>query len=250
MANPPARTCWKVIASLAFFAALAGCATTGGSGDPRDPYEDFNRSVTDFNDYMDRKFFKPIGKAYNNVTPGFIDRGVTNFFSNLDEISVIANDLLQFKLDQAVSDIARFVFNTTIGLFGFFDVSTALGLPKHNEDFGQTLAVWGMESSPYLVVPFFGPSTIRDVAGFGVDSTLFSPIISLTSDPYERVGLMALAVVDFKSDLLGTEALIDAAAVDKYEFTKNAFLERRNNQIHDREMSESLFEEDLYFEGE
>lgn len=238
----------RVIGSLAIISLLAGCATTGGSGDPRDPYEDYNRSITDFNEYVDEEFFTPVGKAYNNITPKFLDRGITNFFSNLDDVSVIANDVLQLKLDQSVSDIARVVFNTTIGIFGFFDVSSAIGLPKHNEDFGQTLAVWGSGAGPYLVIPFFGPSTVRDVAGFGVDSTVFSPLVIIIDDVYLRTGLATLAIIDFKSDLLGTEALIDAASVDAYEFTKNAFFERRNNQIHDREMSESLFEEDLDFE--
>lgn len=235
---------------LLLILGLGGCATTGGSGDPRDPYENFNRSVTGFNDYMNEKFFEPVGEAYNDITPDFLDRGITNFFSNLDDVSVIANDILQLKPGQAVSDIARVVFNTTIGIFGFFDVSSAMGLPRHNEDFGQTLGVWGMESGPYLVIPFFGPSTVRDVAGFGVDTTVFSPLVFLVDDPYTRTGLMTLAVIDFKADLLGTERLIKEASLDPYEFTKDAFFQRRNNQIHDREMTDHPFEDDMYFEEE
>lgn len=248
MTHPSVRCSCRAVLVLIVIGLFSGCATTGGSGDPRDPYEGFNRSVTDFNDYMNEQFFEPVGETYNDITPDFLDRGITNFFSNLDDVSVIVNDLLQFKLGQAVSDIARVVFNTTIGIGGFFDVSTVMGLPRHNEDFGQTMAVWGAGSGPYLVIPFFGPSTVRDVAGFGVDTALFSPLMYVIDDRITRTGLMTLAVIDFKADLLGTEQLIKEAALDPYEFTKDAFFQRRNNQIHDRGMTEYPFEDDLYFE--
>jgi phospholipid-binding lipoprotein MlaA len=138
---------------------LAGCATTG-AGDPRDPFEGFNRGVYSFNKGMDELLFDHVNEIYKNITPDVVDRGVTNFFSNLNDIAVAVNSLLQLKVDQALSVATRFIFNSTIGIAGFFDIATAVDLPKYDEDFGQTLAFWGIGSGPYLMVPFFGPTTM------------------------------------------------------------------------------------------
>jgi len=228
---------------LAVLLLLGGCATIGKARDPRDPLEGFNRSTYKFNNFMDRNLFDPIGRAYKKVTPQPVDTGISNFFSNLRDISVAANDVLQLK-GQFASDVARFVFNSSFGLFGLIDVSSHVGLPQHSEDFGQTLGVWGVGSGPYLIVPLFGPSTVRDAAGLLVDRTLFSPISSfyLHNDAY-RGGLMGLNYIDFKADLLSTRSLITEAAVDPYEFTKNAYFNRRENMVRDKSTAQPSFEE-------
>ena len=241
MPYPELRFYLKQCLCVLVFISVQGCATLG-TGDPRDPIENVNRSIFSFNEFMDEHLFDPVGNVYQTITPDFVDRGISNMFSNIKDISVIANDILQFKLGQAVSDIARFVFNSTIGLLGFFDVSTPMGLPKHYEDFGQTLAYWGLGSGPYLVLPFLGPSTVRDTAGYSVD-TLMNPVAYVGNDAH-RAGIMALNYVDFKADLLSTGDLISEAALDEYEFTKNAYFEKRENLIHDREYSEPDFEEE------
>jgi len=218
-----------------------GCATTGGATDPRDPLEGFNRSVYGFNDFMDEHLFDPLGRAYQAVLPDFLDRGISNMFGNLGDVGVIANDILQGKLGQAVSDIARVVFNTTIGIGGFFDVSSRIGLPKHNEDLGQTLGRWGVGPGPYLVAPFFGPMSLRDAAGFGVQSTFLYPVSYVGNDGY-RAGLMSLNYVDFKADLLSAGRILGEAALDEYDFVKNAYLERRENLVKDRDFADDLEE--------
>jgi phospholipid-binding lipoprotein MlaA len=211
----------------------SGCATTGGAADPRDPIEGFNRSMYSFNEFMDQHLFDPLGRAWQAALPDFLDRGISNVFSNLGDVAVIANDILQGKLGQAVQDIARVVFNTTIGIGGFFDVSSHIGLPKHDEDLGQTLGRWGVGPGPYLVAPFFGPMTLRDAAGFGVQSTFLYPVSYVGNDAY-RAGLMSLNYVDYKADLLSADRILGEAALDEYEFVKNAYLDRRQNQIEDR----------------
>lgn len=210
---------------------LGGCATTG-SGDTRDPFEGFNRGVYSFNQSMDKAIFDPIGKIYQAITPDFVDKGVTNFFSNLNDIAVAVNSLLQFKIDQALSDATRFVFNSTIGILGFFDVSSHIYLPKHDEDFGQTLASWGFGSGPYIVVPFFGPTTFRDATGFIVDRGVLNPVFYINDDLL-KASLLSLNYVDFKADLLSAKKLLGDAALDEYEFVKNAYFEKRKNQIND-----------------
>jgi len=221
----------RLIVCVAVVLFASGCATTG-SYDERDPLEGFNRGVYSFNQGMDKILFNPLGKLYRAITPEFVDKGITNFFSNLNEISVVANDILQFKINQAFSDAARFVFNSTLGIIGFFDVSSTMGLEKHSEDFGQTLGTWGIGSGPYLVAPFFGPTTLRDATGFVVDRGVLSPIFYLDNDEL-KAGLLTLNYVDFKSDLLSAQKLIGEAALDEYEFTKNAYFERRESQIND-----------------
>ena len=207
---------------------LSACATTGAV-DERDPWEGFNRGVYSFNEAMDSILFDHLGKAYNTITPEFIDTGITNFFSNIGQVPVIANDILQLNLTQTVNDTVRFMINSTLGLFGFFDILSS-DLPSSDEDFGQTLAYWGVDSGPFLMIPFFGPATVRDAAGFAVDRALLSPIAYLESDKLEA-GLLSLNYIDFKSDLLGTSDLVGEASLDEYEFVKNAYFEKRASQI-------------------
>ena len=226
----------KVMLCFFMLSLLPGCATTGGS-DPRDPFEGFNRAAFSFNQSMDKHLFHPIAEAYDAILPEFIDQGISNFFSNLNEISVIVNDILQLKIGQAVSDFARLVFNSTIGLLGFFDVSSGMGLEKHREDFGQTLAKWGFKSGPYFVIPLFGPTTLRAATGLGVDGVLLSPTTYVDSTAY-RSGLMSLNYIDFKADLLSTGELLGVAAVDEYTFVKSVYLEHRERLIKDIDSEE------------
>ncbi|MGH8119048.1 MAG: MlaA family lipoprotein [Gammaproteobacteria bacterium] len=219
-------------ATLLAYALFAGACATTTANDPRDPLEGFNRGVYSFNQAMDNALFDPLGKLYQAITPEFVDKGVSNFFSNLNDIAVVVNDILQFKINQALSDASRFVFNSTIGLAGFFDVSSAMDLPKHDEDFGQTLGFWGFGSGPYLMIPFFGPSSFRDVTGHIVDRGLLNPVFYIDDDAL-KAGLLTLNYVDFKADLLSAKRLVSEAALDEYEFLKNAYFEKRLNQIND-----------------
>ena len=199
--------------------------------DSRDPWEGWNRSMQSFNDGLDDYFMKPVARGYQWVTPKFVDRGVTNFFSNVDDISVIMNDLLQFKLLQTGRDLSRFIVNSTIGMAGFIDVAEKLDLPKHNEDFDQTLATWGIPSGPYLVLPFIGPGSPRGLVGFAAD-TASNPINYITPAAVPW-GAGSGRFVDTRADMLSATRIADEAAVDRYEFIRNAYFQQRDYLIHD-----------------
>jgi phospholipid-binding lipoprotein MlaA len=207
-----------------------GCATTNKT-DARDPWEGWNRGVQTFNDKLDDYFMKPVAKGYQWITPSFVDRGVTNFFSNVDDINVVLNDLLQAKFSQGGMDTGRLLVNTTLGVGGFVDVASMLDMPKHNEDLDQTLGSWGMPSGPYLVMPFIGPSTPRGVLGAAGD-TASNPInwINPAAIPY---GAGALKTIDMRADLLSATKIADEASVDRYEFIRNAYFQQRNYQMYD-----------------
>ncbi len=217
-------------AILVLVVALTGCAS---NGDPRDPLEPFNRRMQTFNDTMDEYLMKPVAKGYQWVTPEFVDQGVSNFFSNLKDISVTVNDLLQFKVKQSGQDAARLLVNTTVGVAGLVDVASHLGLEKHEEDFGQTLAVWGVPNGPYLVLPFLGPSSPRDAAGSIADG--FMNPISYTV-PLARFGLYGIRTIDFRADNLEATEVLDEAALDRYAFIRNAYFQRREYLINDGEI--------------
>ena len=219
------------LAMLILLGLAGGCATTG-SADARDPFEGLNRGVFGFNKFMDKTLFDPVGRVYKKVIPHPLDHGVTNFFSNLGEIAVIANSILQLKLGQAAQDVARFAANSILGIGGLWDVATGMGLPKHNEDFGQTLGHWGIGPGPFLIAPFFGPTTFRDAIGFGVDSAFLNPVTYVDPDVY-RAGLLSLNYVDYTADKKSARNLIGEASVDEYEFLKNAYLERRQGLVRD-----------------
>ncbi|CAL1240717.1 MlaA family lipoprotein [Candidatus Methylocalor cossyra] len=231
---------------FAFAASLAGCAAS--KHDPRDPWEGWNRGVQSFNDTLDDYAMKPAAKAYQYITPSVVDQGITNFFNNVDDIAVIANDLLQFKLLQTGQDLGRFMVNTTLGLGGFIDVARHLDLPKHNEDLDQTLGAWGIPSGPYLVLPFMGPSTPRGVLGVAGD-TLSNPInwINPTAIPW---GAGTLKTIDTRADLLSASKIVDEASVDRYEFIRNAYFQQRKYLIYDGNppLDEEM-EKDLELEG-
>lgn len=220
--------CLKAVCLFLCMFFLTACATTGAV-DERDPWEGFNRSVYSFNQVIDDLIFNPIGKLYKTLMPEIIDKGISNFFSNLRQLPVIANDILQFKFDQAVDDTARLLLNSTVGIMGIFDIASAGGLYSSEEDFGQTLAHWGIGPGPYMVVPFFGSATVRDATGFAVDQGVFNFLFYIDDD-LTRAGLLTLNYVDFKADLLGTSDVIGAAAVDEYDFVKNAYFQKRAGQ--------------------
>lgn len=208
---------------------LSSCATVS-SPDKRDPWESFNRSIYAFNDGFDRAIARPVARTYQNYTPDAVQSGVSNFFSNLDDILVMVNDLLQFKFRQAAQDFSRFTFNTTFGLLGLFDVSTSFGLPKHNEDFGLTLASWGVGSGPYVVLPFLGPSTVRDTTGLVADGYL-DPVYSIR-DSEARWSVIVLRAINTRASLLQATKLMEQSGVDPYTFMRNAYLQHRESLIN------------------
>lgn len=208
---------------------LAGCAS---NGDPRDPLEPMNRAVHDFNEGLDRVVLKPVATGYQTVMPGFAQTGVRNFFSNLNDVTVLANNILQFKLEGSTTDVLRIGFNSTFGFLGLLDIASEMGLAKNNEDFGQTLGRWGVGSGAYLVLPFFGPSSFRDGAGLVVDMQ-YTDVLRQVDDIPTRNQASLLRVVSRRADLIDAKNAIDAAALDPYEFTRDLYLERRRAQVFD-----------------
>jgi len=199
-----------------------------------DPWEGFNRPVFRFNHAIDTYGLKPLAQGYQKVTPGFLRRGIHNMFLNVGEAGNLANNLLQGKPRAAGIDTSRFLFNTTFGLLGFFDVATKMGLPRSDEDFGQTLAVWGVGSGPYLVLPFFGPSTLRD-APAKLPDYLMTPYPYL--EPETRWGLGALNTIDTRAGLLSAEGMVEG---DRYSFIRNVYLQTREFKIHDGEVEDDF----------
>jgi len=209
--------------------ALTGCAV---NGDPRDPIEPVNRAIHSFNEGVDRAILKPAAKGYQAITPEFAQTGLRNFFSNLDDVTVLANDILQLKLEQSARDFLRLSFNTTFGMLGFLDIASEMGLHKNNEDFGQTLGRWGAGTGPYLVLPFFGPSNVRDALGSVVDSR-HTDLVRNHDDIATRNPVLAVRLVGRRAELLEAKRAVDAAALDQYEFTRDFFLERRRGLVYD-----------------
>jgi phospholipid-binding lipoprotein MlaA len=209
--------------------AQTGCAV---NGDPRDPLEKVNRSIHSFNDSLDRAVLKPVAKGYEAITPVFARTGVRNFFSNLDDVTVLANDILQLKLEQTSRDFLRLTFNTTFGLFGLLDIASEMGLQKHNEDFGQTLGYWGAGPGPYLVLPFLGPSDLRDTGGYIVDSAS-TDLVASQNKIATRNTLSATRLISRRSELLAAKQVVDEAALDNYEFTRDFYLQRRRGLVYD-----------------
>ncbi len=224
----------------------SSCATVDGPPNPDDPLESYNRAMFAFNETVDEYAVKPVAKGYKAITPQFVDTGISNFFSNLDDILVIINDLLQGKFEQALKDLARFIYNTTFGLGGFIDVATGFGLPKNHEDFGQTLAYWGVGSGPYVVLPILGPSTVRDTAGFAVDVSYFDPVFNSIDETGTKWSAAAVKFIDIRADLLSAGNIIDETAPDKYAFIRDAWLQRRKNLIYDGNPPDEFSEEELF----
>lgn len=217
------------VALVLLLTGAAGCASVGS--DPRDPFEPFNRNMYAFNEGLDQDLLKPIATGYKEVVPGPVRTWVRNFFSNLGDLWIGANNLLQGKPGETVIDWARFAFNTTFGLLGINDVATEMGLEKHDEDFGQTLGRWGMEDGNYHVWPIFGSRTSRDTLGSVVD--WFGDPVTYVDKGAIRWSARGVRLVSTRADLLDASRILEEAALDKYVFQRDAYLQRRRSLIYD-----------------
>lgn len=214
--------------------------TLAQPADPEDPWEGLNRKVFVFNDTLDTYLLRPVAKGYRTVTPDPVETGVSNVFNNLLEVRNVVNDLLQGKWGQAANDSGRFVVNTTVGVVGIFDVARHWGMPRADgEDFGQTFAHWGAGQGPYLVLPFFGSSTLRDAFGMPLNA-LVHPLVDVDHVP-TRNTIYGMDLIDTRAALLDAEKLISG---DKYTFIRDAYLQRRNFLIHDGAVEDTFGEDD------
>ena len=229
----PLRALWHrtvLMLMLGSVVGLAGCAT-GPDADPRDPLEEFNRAAFSFNELLDRAVLEPLGQGYNAVIPGPVNKGVTNVFDNLRDVTSAVNNLLQLKIGRAFSDVGRVAVNSTIGILGLMDVASNMNLPSYKEDFGQTLGVWGMGTGPFIVWPVFGPSSGRDTVGLVVD--WYTDPVYYIDDSGTRWVLRGLRLVDTRADLLSASRVISQAALDPYAFVRDAYLQRRESLVFD-----------------
>ncbi|MDF1481819.1 VacJ family lipoprotein [Extensimonas sp. H3M7-6] len=213
------------LAALALGAGtLAGCAT-GPTADPRDPLEPFNRSMTSFNETVDKAVLKPVATAYTEVLPSPVRTGVNNFFANLGDAWSFVNNVLQLRAEPALNSLVRFNVNTFFGLGGVLDIATDMRIERNKQDFGLTLARWGMPSGPYLVLPLLGPSTVRDTAALPAD--WYGDLARQVDPVSDRNMLYALRIVDTRASLLNAGDVLEGAALDKYSFTRDAYLQMR-----------------------
>ncbi len=222
---------WIAVVLVVFsLGVVSGCATTSSPPSTKDPFEKVNRVILELNLRSDRVILKPITRAYTRVVPSPIRTGVHNFFSNLWQPMTVVNDVLQGKLGYAARDTSRFLINTTFGIFGIFDPASKLELPEHREDFGQTLAVWGIPSGPYLVLPFLGSSNLRDSSGLVAQFAYADAVSYMDSPEIYYAGLLRL--VDARAQLLGADDILDLQS-DKYLFIRENYRQQRLNAIHD-----------------
>lgn len=223
---------WRLLSAWVLaLALLGGCATAPRQAAKGDPLEGFNRGVFAFNQDFDRRIARHIADGYVKVTPQPVRTGISNFFQNLGNINVILNDFLQGKVRQGFEDGFRFVFNTVFGLLGFIDFATDLGYVQHQEDLGQTLAVWGVGQGPYLMLPFLGPYTLRNTPGLAME-VVTNPLFYL-DDPRLSYSLAALRFIDLRASLSGAIQFVNTAALDPYAFTREAYLQHRAYLIYD-----------------
>ena len=216
--------------ALAASLLLVGCASAP-TANPKDPWESMNRSVASFNDKLDDNVLKPVATGYRNVVPDLIQTGVRNVFNNFADMWSTVNNLLQLKPLNTAESLGRVIVNTVFGIYGIFDVATYIKLERHTEDFGQTLGYWGVPSGPYLVLPLFGPSTLRDGASLPVDFAV-SPTQYIDDIP-TRNQVFALRLVSKRAELLKSGNMLEQASIDKYSFTRDAYLQYRRSQIYD-----------------
>lgn len=222
---PMALRCAAVAALLTF---LSGCAT-GPNANPADPLEPMNRVIFTFNDNLDRTIIRPVAIAYDTITPTPVQTGVRNFFGNLSDVVSIFNNLLQFKPQETVETFMRVSVNTVFGFGGLLDIGTEMGLPKNPQNFGQTLGVWGFGAGPYLVVPLLGPSSVRSAVGRLLEAQV--DILNNAKHVPTRNTVTVFRIVDKRAELLGITDALDAAALDRYSFSRELYLQRRANSI-------------------
>jgi phospholipid-binding lipoprotein MlaA len=230
-----------ILLALLCAGLLPACASLpSGERDPRDPFERFNRSMYRFNDTLDRNVARPVARGYVKITPAPVRTGIGNFFRNLNSVTVIVNDVLQLKPKEFFSETARLLVNSTIGIGGLFDPATQIGLPAGDEDFGQTLGRWGVNSGPYVVLPALGPSSVRDTVGL-VGDQFTDPKYYLVEDMWVSAGLTVMALIDTRAGLLGTDHVLQEA-FDPYVFMRNAYLQLRERQVQDGAVPREEFE--------
>jgi phospholipid-binding lipoprotein MlaA len=218
----------RIAGALFAAALLAGCAT---GKDPRDPFESVNRGIYRFNDRLDTVVLQPTARAYQRVLPQFVRQSVSNAFSNVNDVRVGLNNALQGKFALAYGDFGRVMMNSTLGVLGLFDIASEAGVERHQEDFGQTLGKWGVRDGPFIMLPLFGPSTLRDTAAWPVD--YFTDPITYV-DPSRAHNQLSLGrLVSRRAELLDATKVLDAAALDEYQFVRDAYLQRRRNLIYD-----------------
>ena len=222
-----------------FISSLLFLSINTISDDINDPFEEFNRKTFEFNENVDEKILKPVAKFYSNFPPK-VKNGVTNFFNNLEDVETSINQLLQGKPKKSINDISRFIINSTIGLVGFIDVASKIGLERHEEDFSQTLAVWGVGSGPYIMLPGLGPSTLRDTLSRPVSS--FSSITFHMTDTDVNIALKTIDAIETRERLLDVESLLSG---DKYSFVKDAYIQSINYEIKDGIDVEDEFVDDI-----
>lgn len=222
------RSKFFTLITICLVILMAGCTSV----ENKDPLEGINRGVYKFNDVSDKAIFKPIAGAYKAVLPTPVRSGVNNFFANLKTFVTTINQALQFKFSKAAESAGRFVINSTVGIAGLFDVASKQGIPMYKEDFGQTLGYWGVGNGAYLMLPFFGPSSLRDTTGLVADSLTIDPI-GYVDDPRARNILIGTKFIDTRAALLPGSDLLDEAALDPYTFMRDAYLQRRANQVAD-----------------
>ncbi len=226
---------WVLVLSLFF-----STASVAAELEMKDPYEGMNRIIFDFNDRVDTLITKPIATLYNAILPKPLNLGINNFFNNITLLPTIANDVLQLHFYQATNDIWRVFINTTVGIGGLFDIATRIQLKMYTNDFGLTLARWGYMNSNYLVVPFFGPNTIRDTIGLPIDYFAFS-IYPRIYPAFDRYALYSLGVIDKRAQLLKVQPVFDEVMFDKYDFIRNAYSQRRAFQLEQNQQQHFLY---------
>ena len=220
---------WR-LACMVVVLLLQGCASLRGP-DPADPLEPLNRRVTEFNDVADDLVLRPVAVFYGEVLPPLVKKGISNFFSNQTDVMSFFNSLAQLKLDAALKNAVRVGINTTVGIGGIIDWATELNIEKQKEDFGQTLAYWGVSSGPYVVLPFFGPSTVRDTFGLWADTK--TDVTQQLRDVGARNTLTLLRLTDKRERYLSLSDAVKQASLDPYTFTRDAYLQKRVNDIYD-----------------
>ena len=219
---------FKWAAAAAALALAQGCAT-GPNASPADPLEPFNRTIFSFNDKVDQAVVKPVASAYRAVTPKLVRTGVTNFFGNIRDVWSVVNSALQAKPQHAFENLFRVTTNTVFGVAGLFDVASELNIPRHSADFGQTLGHWGVPAGPYLVLPVLGPSTFRDTVGTVVDFN--GNLLTRTNDVGFRNTVSAVGIVNVRANLLDAGDLLEQAALDRYSFARDVYLQRRSSLV-------------------
>ena len=224
------RTVLYRVLLVALVVGLQACATVK-TPDPRDPFESFNRSVSSFNDGLDNAVIKPVATVYKGITPNWMRTGVRNFFNNIQDVWSIVNNGLQGRGLDMGDSIGRVMLNTSFGLFGLIDIASEANIERHTTDFGMTLGRWGVGAGPYVVLPLLGPYTLREVGALPVDWN--GDLVYQYSDQTTALELTGLKIVDYRASLLGAGDVVEGAALDKYSFTRDAYLQRQRNKQYD-----------------